>query len=223
MLKLIIVQALVGFCLATYHNVDRIQQNYDEKINSKIVQQIQYELKASYLYQAYSHYFGRADVALPGFAKWFEKASLEERKHATGLIDYVNKRGGQVSFSSLDYSSMCSELDKELSRNWNSFGRNEACICTFMSMKQSSCSDRGSWKNGLYAMQDTLALERFVNKNLLDLHTSAGEYNDVHLAHVLEHEYLDEQVEAIKSIGDFVRQLERVGDGLGEYLFDKDL
>ena len=53
-----------------------------------------------------AHYFSRADVALPGFAKWFEKASKEERDHATGLIEYVNKRGGEVKMSDLTVSLM---------------------------------------------------------------------------------------------------------------------
>ena len=43
------------------------------------------------------------------------------------------------------------------------------------------------------------------------------------LVHVLEHQYLDEQVEAIKNVNDFITQLKRVGDGLGEYMFDKEL
>ena len=34
-------------------NVERIRQNFDERVNSKLVQQINYELRASYLYQAY--------------------------------------------------------------------------------------------------------------------------------------------------------------------------
>lgn len=70
-------------------------------------------------------------------------------------------------------------------------------------------------------MQDTLVLERFVNNELLNIHKSAD--SDPHLSHILEHEFLDEQVKAIKTVGDYVRQLERVGSGLGEYMFDKEL
>ena len=42
------------------------------------------------------------------------------------------------------------------------------------------------------------------------------------LSDFLEHEYLDEQVEAIKEIGDHITQLKRVGAGVGEYLYDKE-
>jgi len=223
MFKLLAVLALTGFCQASLYDVDKINQNFDEKINDRISQQIQNELRASYLYQAYSHYFGRADVALPGFAKWFEKASIEERQHATGLIEYINKRGGSVELTSLDFSSMCTTVGDELEKV-KEFSRSRACICSFMSHKKdSSCGDRNTWRNGLWAMQDTLALERYVNAKLLELHKEASDVNDPHLSHVLEHEYLDEQVEAIKSVGDMVRKLERVGEGIGEYMFDKEL
>jgi len=37
-------------------------------------------------------------------AKWFEKASVEERDHATGLMEYLNKRGADVSLNSLNVS-----------------------------------------------------------------------------------------------------------------------
>jgi ferritin len=43
------------------------------------------------------------------------------------------------------------------------------------------------------------------------------------LSHVLEHDYLDEQVNAIKEIGDKISQLKRAGKGLGEYLFDQKM
>lgn len=43
------------------------------------------------------------------------------------------------------------------------------------------------------------------------------------LSHVLEHDFLDEQVNAIKDIADKIRQLKRAGSGLGEYLFDQKL
>lgn len=39
----------------------------------------------------------------------------------------------------------------------------------------------------------------------------------------LESEYLQEQVDAIKEIGDHLTNLRRVGEGLGVYIFDKEL
>jgi len=39
----------------------------------------------------------------------------------------------------------------------------------------------------------------------------------------LETEFLQEQVDAIKEIADHVTNLDRVGEGLGVYIFDKEL
>lgn len=39
----------------------------------------------------------------------------------------------------------------------------------------------------------------------------------------LETEFLQEQVDAIKEISDHVTNLERVGEGLGVFIFDKEL
>lgn len=39
----------------------------------------------------------------------------------------------------------------------------------------------------------------------------------------IESEFLEEQVNAIKEISDHVTQLKRVGAGLGEYQYDKQL
>ena len=45
-----------------------------------------------------SSFFNREDQALPGFAKFFRKASDEERDHSIKLIEYQNMRGGTVVF-----------------------------------------------------------------------------------------------------------------------------
>lgn len=59
---------------------------------------------------------------------------------------------------------------------------------------------------------------------MLNLHKVAEENNDPQLCDFIESEYLEEQVEAIKKIGDLVTQLNRVGgDGLGLYLWDQEL
>jgi len=83
--------------------------------------------------------------------------------------------------------------------------------------------ERDEWGSGLEAMQMALALEKNVNQVLLDLHKVASQHEDGHMTNFLEGEFLEEQVESIKQIADYVTQLKRVGPGLGEQLFDKDL
>jgi len=83
--------------------------------------------------------------------------------------------------------------------------------------------ERDEWGTGLDAMQVALGLEKSVNQALLDLHKVADSHNDAQMTDFIEGEYLQEQVKAIKEIGDHITNLKRVGSGLGEYMFDKNL
>ncbi|EYC00738.1 hypothetical protein Y032_0113g379 [Ancylostoma ceylanicum] len=67
-----------------------------------------------------------------------------------------------------------------------------------------------------------LALEKFNNKCLLELHAKASASNDPHMSDFLESKFLDEQVESIEQIAKFVTNLKRLGPGMGEYVFDKE-
>jgi len=82
--------------------------------------------------------------------------------------------------------------------------------------------DRDEWGTGLDAMTVALQLERSVNQSLLDLHKICTNHEDAQMADFLETEYLEEQVKAIKELGDHITQLKRVGPGLGEYMYDKE-
>ncbi|XP_061439412.1 ferritin heavy chain A-like [Rhineura floridana] len=84
--------------------------------------------------------------------------------------------------------------------------------------------EQDEWGNSLAALQSALELEKKVNQALLDLHKLATEKGDPHLCDFLESEYLEEQVKAIKQLGDHLTNLRRLGvpqNGMGEYLFDK--
>lgn len=60
-------------------------------------------------------------------------------------------------------------------------------------------------------------------QSLLDLHKTASAVTDPHLCDFLENELLDHQVKTIKRLADAITNIKRVGDGLGEFLFDKEL
>ena len=84
--------------------------------------------------------------------------------------------------------------------------------------------EKDEWGSGLDALQAALDLEKKVNQSLLDLHALATTNNDPHLTDFLEGEFLDEQVKAIDELGRLITKLKRAGpEGLGLYLFDKDL
>lgn len=167
--------------------VSQVRQNFHEECEAGINKQINWELYASYVYMSMSSYFCRDDVALPGFAKFFKKASDEEREHAQKLICYQNRRGGRVVLNNIDKPS------------------------------------RDEWGTGLDALCSALDLEKTVNQSLLDLHKVAEERKDPQFCDFLEGEYLKEQVEAAKELGDMITQLKRVGPGLGEWHFDRML
>ncbi|XP_074574115.1 ferritin-4, chloroplastic-like [Curcuma longa] len=77
--------------------------------------------------------------------------------------------------------------------------------------------------DALHAMELTLALEKLTNEKLLQLLSVAEKCNDAQLADFIESEFLEEQVEAIKRISEYVAQLRRVGKGHGVWHFDQML
>lgn len=83
--------------------------------------------------------------------------------------------------------------------------------------------ERDDWGSGLEAMQAALALEKNVNQSLLDLHKLSDSKGDAQMCDFIEANYLTEQVEGIKDLSDKITNLKRVGTGLGEYMFDKQL
>ncbi|VDK45920.1 unnamed protein product [Taenia asiatica] len=81
--------------------MNMIRQNFHDECEAGINRQINMELYASYLYLAMSQHFDREDVALPGFKKFFAKASEEEREHAIKLMCYQCKRGGRIVYQDI--------------------------------------------------------------------------------------------------------------------------
>ena len=62
-----------------------------------------------------------------------------------------------------------------------------------------------------------------MNQSLLDMHKIAGDHGDAHFCDFLESEYLTEQVDGIKEIGDMITKMKRAGDGLGLHIIDKEM
>jgi len=83
--------------------------------------------------------------------------------------------------------------------------------------------EKQDFASGQEAMIAALDLEKKVNDDLLQLHAIASGHMDPNLCDFLETHYLQEQVDAIKEIGDHVTNLKRVGEGLGVFMFDQKL
>lgn len=93
-------------------SVSVVSQNLNENllvsINKRLLSDL---LSASYRFLYMSTYFGRADVALPGFSKYFRKLSERELEHANFLMAYLNKRGGYVEFRNVEGPTKTHWLD----------------------------------------------------------------------------------------------------------------
>ncbi|XP_028401569.1 soma ferritin-like [Dendronephthya gigantea] len=81
--------------------------------------------------------------------------------------------------------------------------------------------EKDEWGSGLDAMKTALSLEKTVNEALFQLHEVAVTNKDDEMADFIEANYLHEQTDAIKELSDHITNLERVGEGLGEFQFDK--
>uniref|UniRef100_A0A2I2YWV6 Ferritin n=1 Tax=Gorilla gorilla gorilla TaxID=9595 RepID=A0A2I2YWV6_GORGO len=75
-------------------------------------------------------------------------------------------------------------------------------------IKKPDCDD---WESRLNEMKCALHLEKNVNRSLLELHKLATDKNDPHLCDFIETHYLNEQVKAIKELGDHVTNLHKMG------------
>jgi len=79
------------------------------------------------------------------------------------------------------------------------------------------------WGSALEAVEASLELEKSVHEALLELHRCASKHDDAQLTDFLEGNYLKEQVEAQKEIGDLITKMKRSGDSLGLHIIDKEL
>ncbi|KAB2034344.1 hypothetical protein ERO13_D04G070600v2 [Gossypium hirsutum] len=93
----------------TLPQVSLARQKFSEECEAAINQQINVEYSICYGYHAMFAYFDRDNVALEGFAKFFNELSLRDRGQAEKLMRYQNKRGGRVQL--LEISLPLSEFD----------------------------------------------------------------------------------------------------------------
>ncbi|KAI1288359.1 Soma ferritin [Halotydeus destructor] len=66
-----------------------------------------------------------------------------------------------------------------------------------------------------------LQIEKNTYNELLELYSVAKNNKDYEFEHFIDSELLGEQLDIIKNIGDKITQLNRTGQCLGEYIFDK--
>ncbi|XP_052828645.1 soma ferritin-like [Octopus bimaculoides] len=170
--------------------------------------QITLENQASLFYQAYGHFFESSKIALRGFGNFFMAMSLEEKEHADKLMTYMNKRLTTPEVRNIQVDAICNHLTYK-------------CLCAIvMPATISGCSGVKIHAEDvpLLAMEDAVGLEKAVYNSLRSIVDISM---DPQLQHFLEHEYLDEQVESIKQLSDYVTQLSRFNQSyVGHYMMD---
>lgn len=169
------------------------ENNWKQECEDFVNKQIAMEYWASLQYHAISSYFNNQSVGLGNISKFFNKCSLEEREHADKLVDYQNKRGGNViigEVTNINNKFYNSELDKS---------------------------------NILQAFELALEMEQKVYESLLELHKLGELNNDPALTDFIEGEYLTEQIDAINELSVFISQLKIIGNSdTGLWLFNKE-
>ena len=170
------------------------KDNWNEACEISLNQQIKLEYLASIEYHMLANYFDRDNIALKNISKFFNKCSLEERDHANILMEYQNKRGGVVNLGELNFG--------------NIFNNNLAT---------ENKSDL------LVGFEKALELEQTVYNHLLKLHKIAESSGDPQFTDFIEGTFLNEQINAINELGNYIAQIMRIGSsGHAQWNFDKE-
>lgn len=75
----------------------------------------------------------------------------------------------------------------------------------------------------LEALEKALEMEKEVFKSIVGIHTAAAQVNDAHLTSFLESDFFEEQTKEEDKYMRLIAIAKRMGSGLGEQLFDKDI
>merc|ERR1711915_759492 len=135
------------------------------------------------------------------------------------MASYFN-RDDQALTGFAAYFKKKSDEEREHGIKRSEYQANRGGRVVFQDIAKPSSTE---WGTPLDAMEAALELEKTVNQSLLDLHKASENKGDAHLCDFLEAEYLAEQVEAIKEIGDMITKIKRAGDGLGLHIMDKEI
>uniref|UniRef100_A0A673TQF0 Ferritin n=1 Tax=Suricata suricatta TaxID=37032 RepID=A0A673TQF0_SURSU len=182
----------------------RVRQNYHQDSEAAINRQINLELYASYVYLSMEN--GRCSRS-PGTC--------------AEILSYYFDRDDVALKNFAKYFRHQSHEEREHAEKLMELQNQRGGRIFLQDIKK---PDRDDWENGLNAMECALHLEKSVNQSLLELHKLATDKNDPHLCDFIETHYLNEQVKAIKELGDYVTNLRKMGapeSGMAEYLFDK--
>ena len=175
--------------------------HYSDAAEAAVNEQIGREWALAYHYEALASLFSEGDRALPGVSSYFKAEAEGERADARAFMAFQATRGGSTRLPAL---AAPEEFLKDAGGALLTGG--------------------GPAKPGdvTKAFEAALALEAMNFSALEGLHAVAEAENDPQLQDFVE-DMLTQSAGEVKAAADFVSQLGRVGPGLGEWLFDREL
>jgi len=90
------------------HEAVKNRNNLRSEVVQLLNDQVSNEMTASLVYMSMASHFNSEKHDRPGFAKFFRKASEEEREHAMKISDYLNKRGTSLTSMSVQMPTVYS-------------------------------------------------------------------------------------------------------------------
>merc|ERR1712205_40232 len=157
-----------------------VRQNFHEDCENALNEHINMELYACYVYQAAARHFERDDVALFGFAKFFQGNSDEEREHAEKLQRYQVIRGGRLTYADVkappaEYESALTAMEAALQLERDV---NESLLRMHKTASDKEDAQFTDFLEGNYLNEQVEAIKEIADHctNLRRVGTGLGEY-----------------------------------------------
>jgi len=211
MIRLLTTFVLIGLAAAdcTVSNTNFFCDAKDESVEfpsevcsestctTAIKKHIKEEFKASFLYLHMGAMFAQDTVARPGIAKFMLESATEERSHANLMMDYLNKRGIQLTDKDLEFVFNNGNITEALGDFMTKNATKKEELLTSMTMQE--------------ALKMALKMEISVTKLIIGVVEKCE--CDYHAADVFTNPILDEQHDGIRKLQGVIREFEDLMNG----------
>jgi len=166
---------------------------YEKGCTDAIKNHIAEEFNAAFLYLQMGAVFAQDTVARPGMAKFMLESASEERSHANQMLDYLNKRGIELTSGSTKFEFNQAKINEPIKRLLGS---------NILSQE---------------LMRDALKMALKMEIHVTDLIIKVVDACDCdyHAADVFTNPILDEQHDGIRKLQGVIREFEDLLEGHG--------
>jgi len=178
-----------NFGLNTFPNEACVVKDCTDAIRNHIAE----EFNAAFLYLQMGAVFAQDSVARPGMAKFMLESATEERSHANLMLDYLNKRGIELTSATAKFEFNQTKMN--------------AAIQILLASSPSSAT----------LMQEALKMALKMEIMVTDLIIKVVDACDCdyHAADVFTNPILDEQYDGIRKLQGIIREFEDLLEGHG--------